>query len=136
VTPQGAAANRVLVKFERVREGHWIELSIPSDPERKSSLAPPLRVARLLAYAHLLEQRIASGEVASRAALARDLGVTRARMTQILDLTLLAPDIQEEILFTEAESGFQPVNERALRWVVRALDWPTQRARWCDLNSV
>jgi hypothetical protein len=49
---------------------------------------------------------------------------------------LLAPDIQEEILLAEAGPGFQPINERALRWVVCARDWPTQRRRWRDLNDV
>jgi len=49
---------------------------------------------------------------------------------------LLAPDIQEEILTAEVEPGHDPINEHTLRWVVRARDWPTQRARWRDLNSV
>lgn len=96
----------------------------------------PRRVARLLAFAHETERRIAEDEIADRAAAARELGVTRARLTQILDLGLLAPDIQEEILTAEVEPGHDPINERALRWVVRVRDWPTQRARWRDLNSV
>jgi len=37
------------------------------------------------------------------------------------------------ILTAEVEPGFQPINEPALRWVVRARDWPTQRVRWREL---
>lgn len=123
--------------FVRVRDGHGHALRSPEDvqvlpvPQRG-----PRCVAQLLAFAYEIERRIADGDVADRAAVARELGVTRARITQILDLALLAPDVQEEILEAEVEPGHDPISERALRWVVRARDWPTQRARWRDLNAV
>ena len=57
------------------------------------------RVARLLALALRCEQLVAAGVIANYAALA-DLGhVSRARVTQILNLLLLAPDLQEALLF-------------------------------------
>lgn len=63
--------------------------------------------------------------------MARALGFTRARISQIMDLLLLAPDIQEEILFLEVPSAKQPICERALRErVLKSLDWAEQRARW------
>ena len=52
-----------------------------------------------MALAIRLEGLIVTGHVLSYADLARLVGVSRARLTQIANLTLLAPDIQEAILF-------------------------------------
>jgi len=71
-----------------------LEPAIPAVPG-------PIPLAYTLAFAHHMEHLIESGEVANRAELARIFGLSRARVTQILDLTLLAPDIQEETLFME-----------------------------------
>lgn len=54
--------------------------------------------------------------------------MTRARITQIVDLTFLALDLQEEILFLEAIDGREPLSERALREMVGAPAWADQRA--------
>lgn len=97
----------------------------------------PARVARQLALAHALQRRVDAGEFADYADMARSLGFTRARVTQIMDLTLLAADIQEEILFLEVPPGEQPVSERRLRdTVLKSLDWAVQRERWRQLLSV
>ena len=53
----------------------------------------PARVAIMLALAHKIQQAIDGGVVRDRAEVARRLGLTRARVTQLLDLALLAPDI-------------------------------------------
>ena len=57
------------------------------------------RIARLLALAHKFQGMLDSGEVESMAELARVGRVSRARITQIMDLLMLAPEIQEEVLF-------------------------------------
>lgn len=130
------SSKQICVSFERVRDGHGFSIESPTPKGERSNTNPsPFRLARLLAHAHQLELRIVSSDIASRAEAAREMGVTRARLTQIINLTLLAPDIQEEILFTQAEPGHQPINEHSLRWVLRARDWPTQRTRWRDLND-
>ena len=54
---------------------------------------------------------------------------------RIMDLTLLAPDIQEEILHLEAVDGRQPASGRMLREVVRHQRWAEQRAAWRSLVS-
>lgn len=91
----------------------------------------PARVARQLALAHALQRRVDSGEFADYATMARALGFTRARVTQLMDLLLLAPDIQTEILFLEVPPGEQPISERRLRdTVLKSLDWREQRKRW------
>ena len=63
------------------------------------------------------------------------LGLTRARVTQLLDLTLLAPDIQEKILFAESVDGAELVSERKLRWLAREDAWSTQRTAFLDVQT-
>ena len=58
------------------------------------------------------------------AELARLGRVTRARMTQIMKLLHLAPDIQEQILFLPR---IKSLNERNLRRIVSRIDWDEQR---------
>jgi hypothetical protein len=60
-------------------------------------------------------------------------GVTRARMTQIMKLLDLAPDIQEQILFLPHLKG---LNERNLRPIVRRIDWTEQRPIFQKIVSV
>ena len=57
------------------------------------------RIARLLALAIRLEGLLRDETIRDYAELARLGRVTRARMTQIMKLLDLAPDIQEQILF-------------------------------------
>jgi ParB-like chromosome segregation protein Spo0J len=86
----------------------------------------------MLALAHHLQSAIDRGLVADRAAVARKLGLTRARVTQLLDLLLLAPDLQLAVLALEAVDGAEPMAERTLRAVAHAGSWVEQRARWAD----
>jgi hypothetical protein len=79
---------------------------------------------------------IADGDVRDYADLARLGHVTRAKLSQIMDLLLLAPDIQEEVLFQPAvESGDDPVHERQLRRIVATTDWGQQRRAWRDVGG-
>ena len=66
--------------------------------------------------------------------VARQLGITRARVTQLLDLTLLAPEIQAEILEMVAVDGREPLAERELRPLVRCSAWDEQRRVWRRLS--
>ena len=88
----------------------------------------------MLALAHRLQAAIAQGEYRDRAELARQLGFTRARVTQILDLLLVAPNIQEQVLHLHAVDGVEPMAERALRDVVRCEGWAEQRATWSKIR--
>ncbi len=77
---------------------------------------------------------IDAGEVRDYAELARLGHVTRARMTQIMNLLNLAPDIQEEILFLPPiESGRDPIRELQLRPITLVPDWRKQRRMWRKL---
>lgn len=89
------------------------------------------RISRVLALAHHFAAMIRAGEVADYADLARLTGFTRARITQMMDLTLLAPDIQEQILTWPRVTGERgaPSEKRVLA-VAREVEWERQRVRW------
>jgi hypothetical protein len=90
------------------------------------------RVARLLALAIRFDALIRQGAVQDYAELARLGGVSRARISQVMDLLNLAPEIQEGILFLpRAVSGRDPVTERELRSLLRTVDWGDQRRMRC-----
>ena len=107
---------------ERRGRNRGFTASAPEGPTSR-----PARVAVTLAMAHKIRQGILAGEIQDQAEAARRLGLTRARLSQILDLTNLAPDLQEEILFIEVIDGCEPLCERALRRVLRFTSWDEQR---------
>ena len=93
------------------------------------------RIARLMALAIKFQDMIDRGEVRDYADLARLGYVSRARVTQIMNLLNLAPDIQEEILFLPPTFGRGPVTERHLRRLNAMIDWSEQRRLWGCLRS-
>jgi len=102
------------------------------------ALAPvrrPARLASMLALAHHIQRAIDSGKYRDQADLARALGFTRARITQVSNLTCIAPDIQAEILALEAVDGREPLHERALRPVMAPLVWTRQREAWARIKA-
>lgn len=106
----------------------------PVQPPPTFSRVP--RIARLMALALRVQRLIESGEVHDYAELARLGHVTRARVTQIMNLLNLAPDIQEAILFLPPiESGRDPIRELQLRPLTLVPDWRKQRRMWEDVHS-
>jgi hypothetical protein len=94
------------------------------------------RVTRLLALAIRCEQLLAAGVIANYAALARLGHVSRARVTQIMNLLLLAPDIQEALLFLpRTVHGRDLLHLRQLQPLAALLDWREQRIRWQKLRG-
>jgi hypothetical protein len=84
-----------------------------------------------MALALRLERLLKDGEVGDYADLARLGHVTRARVTQIMNLLNLAPDIQDELLFLPRTlKGRDPIRERDVRPICAASDWAVQRRMW------
>ncbi len=89
------------------------------------------RVSRLMALAIRFDQLVREGAVADYAEIARLGHVTRARLTQIMNLLSLAPDIQEAILcLPRVDAGRDPITERELRPIAAMPDWQKQRRMW------
>ena len=103
-----------------------------STHSQPSSRVP--RIARLLALAWHVDELVRSGTVSSYAAAARLGHISRARMSQILSLLNLAPDLQERLLFLQRPArGRQSLALRQVLTVAAALDWHEQRRRWRKL---
>ncbi|MCC6406438.1 MAG: hypothetical protein IT453_04690 [Planctomycetes bacterium] len=58
----------------------------------------PSREARALALAHWIERRTDSGDLADYATAARALGLSRSRLTQVMNMLLLPVETQEKLL--------------------------------------
>jgi hypothetical protein len=94
------------------------------------------RVSRLLALALRLDRLVGTGAIADYATLARLGHVSRARVSQILSLLLLAPDIQETLLFLSPTArGRDAIRLRQLQALAALPDWQHQRRRWHELRS-
>jgi len=94
------------------------------------------RVTKLMALAIRLDQLIRDGHVADQAELARLSHVSRARLTQIMNLLCLAPDIQEAILnLPRTERGRDAVTERDLRPIAAMVSWKGQRRMWKQIGG-
>ena len=118
------------VHFNRCGRGRK-ELEAGAAPPPPAVPGRVPRAARLLALAHRLERLLRTGVVRDYAALARLGHVTRARISQVMALLLLAPDIQEQILFLpRVERGRDPVILHDLLPITATADWRRQRRLW------
>jgi integrase len=94
------------------------------------------RISRLMALAIRMERLLKEGAVADYADIARLGHVTRARVSQIMNLLNLAPDIQEDILFLPITlRGRDPVREIHIRPIAAVLDWRKQRKMWREVST-
>ncbi len=118
--------------LHRVQRGHGKGFTTEAAP---APVRRPARVALMLALAHKIREAIAQGKVRDQADVARRLGFTRARLTHLLDLLLLAPDLQENVLLLEAVDGREPTSERSLRNFTRMSSWELQRRTWRDSSA-
>ena len=107
-------------------KGLKVEFQLPSP--RKAKEAPPApvkdpvpRIARLLALAHKWEGMVRRGEVKDYAEIARRMGLSRARVTQICGLVFLSPRLQQQLLL-----GEQHVPQRRMRRATKFLTWLEQ----------
>jgi hypothetical protein len=124
------------IHFRRRGRGSRKEISRGKPAQAPAPSRVP-RISRLMALAIRFEKLIQAGEVADYAELARLGHVTRARMTQIMNLRLLAPDIQEQLLFCPLiEGGRNAIYLRQLQPIAAEPDWKKQRGLWRNLVNM
>lgn len=122
------------VSFEIKRKGQRVITTRKKPPALPEGRIP--RISRLMALAHHLEILVVTGVVKDYAELARLGQVSRARITQIMNLLLLAPEIQEEILFLpKTTKGHDRINLKHLQAVALVRDWGKQWERWNAICS-
>lgn len=84
-----------------------------------------------MALAIYFDQLISESVVADQAEIARLGHVSRARVTQIMNLLNLAPGFQEELLFLQSTPlGRSAISERLLRPIAASPEWQNQRQIW------
>lgn len=129
--------------------GNHLEVSFTFKPKNGSKAGHPSnkanshiepgnmpRVSRLMALAIHFDDLVGRSEVKDYADLARLGYVTRARITQIMNLLNLAPDIQEAILFLPRTlHGRDQIREKDIRPIAVAPHWSRQRKMWKKLSS-
>ena len=119
--------------FTKLTRGRKARRDLPALASPNAGRVP--RVARLMALAIRFEGLVRSGDVADYASLAELGHVSRARMTQIMNLLCLAPDIQEAILFLpRTVRGRDQIILAQLQPIAGQLDWGRQRAAWNRLR--
>jgi hypothetical protein len=88
-------------------------------------------MARLMALAIRMDHLIRSGEIKDQAEAARLARVSRARVSQIMNLLNLAPDLQERLLFlTRRLRGRDRVHLARMQPIAATFDWKRQRRLW------
>jgi ParB-like chromosome segregation protein Spo0J len=107
---------------------------LPRVLNRKPPKAPKTpRVAELLRKAIEWPRQLDAGEVRNQAEIARREGLTRARVTQVLRLLLLAPEIQEHALSLPDMVRRPAITGRALRPIAHMERVGDQKARFQEL---
>lgn len=124
------------IHFERRGRGARRVMETGSDPNDDIPVGRLPRITRLMALAIRFDELIQSGEVTDYAELACLGHVSRARVTQIMNLLMLAPDIQEEILhLPRVPGGRDPIHLRQLQPIALVPDWRKQRKLWKALTA-
>jgi hypothetical protein len=118
--------------LHKKRDGKRIVLAEGKSPQPKR---PPIgrlpRITRYMALAIYYEDLIRKGHVHDYAEIATLGHVTRARVTQIMNLRLLAPDIQEELITLDRViKGRDALSLRQFQTIALDNDWRSQRKQW------
>ncbi len=93
------------------------------------------QITRVLALAIHFDEMIRRGEARDYADIARLSCLCRERVSQIVRLNYLAPDIQVELLYLPATpTGRYAVSETAMRKIANLLSWTDQRREWAALR--
>jgi hypothetical protein len=121
------------VHFQRNGKGSRKELCAGTEPSRLPPGRVP-RVARLMALALRFDALVRSGQIRRYGELATLGHVTRARISQIMNLMHLAPDLQEALLFLPVTlRGRDPIILADVQPIAAAFDWRKQRRLWRKL---
>lgn len=127
---------KVDVQYHFQRRGKnkvLVEGKEPPKPVKPKGRLP--RITRYMALAIYYEGLIREGHIHDYAEIATLGHVTRARVTQIMNLRLLAPDLQEQLLtFPRIEQGRDTICLRMFQTIALEPSWKNQREQWKQIN--
>ncbi len=116
------------VHFEKQRRSRKVGAAAAEAPLPMGRIP---RVSKIMALAIRFDKLIREGAVNNQTALAKLGHISRVRMTQIMNLNLLAPDIQEEVLHLPLHyCGREVLKECELREIATVTGWGGQREMW------
>ena len=119
------------VRFVRRPERSHAIVTADALPKPPAPAGRVPRISRLMALAIHFDRLVREGKVTNLSELARLAHVTQPRMTQIMNLNHLAPDIQEELLLLPPVAVARSVVfEHMLRSICARIDWACQRRVW------
>ena len=111
-----------------------VEGKEPPKPVKPKGRLP--RITRYMALAIYYEGLIREGHIHDYAEIATLGHVTRARVTQIMNLRLLAPDLQEQLLnVPRIEQGRDTICLRMFQTIALEPSWKNQREQWRQING-
>jgi hypothetical protein len=120
----------VVFKFKTKTEKRG-RIRLQPGEKKEAPVGSTPRITKLMALAIKFDALVRSGQVKDYAELARLGHVTRARMSQIMSLLNLAPEIQEAILFLpKTVRGRDAVCAREVIRLAAEVDWERQRSGW------
>ncbi|MFA7254667.1 MAG: recombinase family protein [Candidatus Omnitrophota bacterium] len=125
--------NKLRMQLKSGRTKH--EFDLPLDQLKRQSgttgdkffSEPPIR--RQLLLAHQIQGMLDDGRVKDLNQLAEWLGISKARLEQIMNLLFLAPAIQEEIICGNPHR-LAKISERGLRPISFEFNWQKQVSAW------
>ena len=122
------------IQFQ-LRENPRLTLDATETAARPSAGRLP-QITRVLALAVHLDNLIREGHAKDYADIGRLSCLCRERVSQIMRLNYLAPDIQLELLYLPpVATGRYPISETAVRKIASLLVWADQRREWMALKQ-
>src|SRR5215472_13829816 len=107
-----------------------------TEPIAPSSAGRLPQITRVLALAVHFDEMIRKGDAKDYADIGRLTCLCRERVSQIMRLNYLAPDIQVELLYLPpVSSNRYPISEVAVRKIANLLSWDDQRREWTALKQ-
>lgn len=115
-------------------------LGSPAKEERssksvKSTAGRLPQITRVMALAIHFDNMLREGQARDYAEIGRLTGLCRERVSQVMRLNYLAPDIQIGVLYLPATVNRYPITETSLRKMASILSWREQRMAWVRLNK-
>ena len=133
--PKGAFQTGIVGALKRrVAPDQTVNALSAKARNRKPPKAPQTpKVVELLRTAQEWRRQLDAGEVRNQAEIARREEITRARVTQVMGLLRLDPEIQEQVLSLRAMIRRSAISERALRPIAQIGDLDRQRSLFQEL---
>jgi len=101
-------------------------------PPHKESIKKEPQLRQNLILAHQIQEIMADGKATDLKQVANWLNISRIKIYLIMNMLMLAPSIQEEILLSD-NSDISLIPEYRINEITREIDWIKQKELWQEL---